>query len=152
MLEGGQCIEKRKDLPTEYKHIRLKLLNFFKNISKFKEYLNHFFTGIRIWWQPNRSTTSLLSWIIQRWRNFIHISMFVKKIKETKSKLIIVQLDMQPTALRRIRPYYAPSYATYPPSIMNAVRTKEKYGERYSIIMRVTVKAIELVGNFSIFG
>lgn len=78
--------------------------------------------------------------------------MFVKKIKETKSKLIIVQLDMQPTALRRIRPYYAPSYATYPPSIMNAVRTKEKYGERYSIIMRVTVKAIELVGNFSIFG
>ncbi|KAL3998090.1 putative integral membrane protein [Acanthocheilonema viteae] len=57
-----------------------------------------------------------------------------------------VQLDMQPTALRRIRPYYAPSYATYPPSIMNAVRTKEeKYGQRYSIMMRITVKAIELL-------
>uniref|UniRef100_A0A1I7VYK4 Anoctamin n=1 Tax=Loa loa TaxID=7209 RepID=A0A1I7VYK4_LOALO len=59
-----------------------------------------------------------------------------------------VQLDMQPTALRRIRPYYTPSYVTYPPCIMNTVRTKTKYSERYSIIMKTTVKAIELVGNF----
>ncbi|VDK74686.1 unnamed protein product [Onchocerca ochengi] len=58
-----------------------------------------------------------------------------------------VQLNMQPIALRRIRPYYAPSYATYPPSIMNIVRTT-KYGKRYSIMMRIIVKVIELVGNF----
>ncbi|VIO96808.1 Uncharacterized protein BM_BM3028 [Brugia malayi] len=56
-----------------------------------------------------------------------------------------VQWNMQPTALRRIRPYYAPSYATYPPSIMNAVSRKEKYNERYSIMMRVAIKAIELM-------
>ncbi|VDK71770.1 unnamed protein product [Litomosoides sigmodontis] len=62
-----------------------------------------------------------------------------------KLKLIIVQWDMQPIVLRRIRPYYAPSYATYPPSIMNAVRTKEEYCQRYSIMMKVSVKAIELL-------
>ncbi|CAG9530863.1 unnamed protein product [Cercopithifilaria johnstoni] len=57
-----------------------------------------------------------------------------------------VQLDMQPAALRRIRPYYTPSYATYPPSIMNAVKTKdEKYDQRYSIIMRIIIKVIELL-------
>lgn len=62
-----------------------------------------------------------------------------------------MQLDVRPTALRRIRPYYAPSYATYPPSIINAVKTEEdKYGQRYSIMMRITVKAVELVGNFLI--
>uniref|UniRef100_A0A0R3S4M8 MARVEL domain-containing protein n=1 Tax=Elaeophora elaphi TaxID=1147741 RepID=A0A0R3S4M8_9BILA len=65
--------------------------------------------------------------------------------EKRKVKLFKVQLDMQPSALRRIRPYYAPSYATYPPSIMNAVRTKEKCGQRYSIMMRITVKAIELL-------
>ncbi|KAK6106653.1 putative integral membrane protein [Brugia pahangi] len=63
-----------------------------------------------------------------------------------------VQWNMQPTALRRIRPYYAPSYATYPPSIMNAVSRKEKYNERYSIMMRVAIKAIELVGVFLMLG
>lgn len=72
--------------------------------------------------------------------------MLIKKLK-----LIIVQLDMQPIVMRRIRPYYAPSYATYPPSIMNAVRRKEKYCQRYSIMMKVTVKAIELVSNFLVF-
>uniref|UniRef100_A0A915PL92 MARVEL domain-containing protein n=1 Tax=Setaria digitata TaxID=48799 RepID=A0A915PL92_9BILA len=56
-----------------------------------------------------------------------------------------VQLDLQPTALRRIRPYYAPSYVTYPPSIMNPLGTKKKYGQGYSIKMRITVKAIELI-------
>ncbi|MCP9261117.1 hypothetical protein DINM_004204 [Dirofilaria immitis] len=55
-----------------------------------------------------------------------------------------LQLDMQPIALRRIRPYYEPSYATYPPSIMNAERTK-KYSKRYSIMMRITVKMTELL-------
>ncbi|KJH50000.1 hypothetical protein DICVIV_03873 [Dictyocaulus viviparus] len=49
-----------------------------------------------------------------------------------------------PTTLRRLRPFYAPSYATYPPSTM--LRTEKKLDARkYPIFARVTMKIAQLI-------
>ncbi|VDN08045.1 unnamed protein product [Thelazia callipaeda] len=53
--------------------------------------------------------------------------------------------DMQHTVMRRVRPYYAPSYITYPPSIMNPNRSSKVVDEKYPLIMRVIIKIIELM-------
>lgn len=55
--------------------------------------------------------------------------------------------DTAPT-LRRMRPYYAPSYSTYPPSIMNPSRTyRNNVEKRYPIALRVVIKIAEVVSR-----
>ncbi|RCN51397.1 hypothetical protein ANCCAN_02550 [Ancylostoma caninum] len=56
-----------------------------------------------------------------------------------------------PTTLRRLRPFYAPSYTTYPPSTM--LRTDKKLDtKRYPLYARVAVKAAELILGAAILG
>uniref|UniRef100_A0A183U1E8 MARVEL domain-containing protein n=1 Tax=Toxocara canis TaxID=6265 RepID=A0A183U1E8_TOXCA len=55
--------------------------------------------------------------------------------------------------LRRMRPYYAPSYTTYPPSIMNPSRASRKDTEKnYPITLRIVMKATELILGAAILG
>ncbi|EYC03011.1 hypothetical protein Y032_0096g2901 [Ancylostoma ceylanicum] len=56
-----------------------------------------------------------------------------------------------PTTLRRLRPFYAPSYTTYPPSTM--LRTDKKLDtKKYPLYARVAVKAAELILGAAILG
>uniref|UniRef100_A0A0N5AAA0 MARVEL domain-containing protein n=1 Tax=Syphacia muris TaxID=451379 RepID=A0A0N5AAA0_9BILA len=55
--------------------------------------------------------------------------------------------------LRRIRPYYSPSYTTYPPSIMHPSRKHSKSQEsKYPLTLRIIVKAAELCLGAAILG
>ncbi|CAJ0919075.1 unnamed protein product, partial [Mesorhabditis belari] len=56
-----------------------------------------------------------------------------------------------PTTMRRIRPYYAPSYTTYPPSTMHRPKRKHK-PEKYPIIFRAVLKAAQLIIGAAILG
>lgn len=48
--------------------------------------------------------------------------------------------------LRRIRPYYSPSYTTYPPSIMQPSRRHMKAQDaKYPLTLRIIIKTAELV-------
>ncbi|XGW21702.1 hypothetical protein V3C99_004571 [Haemonchus contortus] len=56
-----------------------------------------------------------------------------------------------PTTLRRIRPFYAPSYTTYPPSTM--FRTDKKMDtKKYPLFARIAVKAAQLILAAAILG
>uniref|UniRef100_A0A915CD89 MARVEL domain-containing protein n=1 Tax=Parascaris univalens TaxID=6257 RepID=A0A915CD89_PARUN len=57
------------------------------------------------------------------------------------------------STLRRMRPYYAPSYSTYPPSIMNPTRTYRNDAEkRYPIALRMVIKMAEVILGAAILG
>uniref|UniRef100_A0A0M3IT61 MARVEL domain-containing protein n=1 Tax=Ascaris lumbricoides TaxID=6252 RepID=A0A0M3IT61_ASCLU len=63
-----------------------------------------------------------------------------------------VYSDTAPT-LRRMRPYYAPSYSTYPPSIMNPSRTyRNNVEKRYPIALRVVIKIAEVILGAAVLG
>ncbi|PIO60974.1 hypothetical protein TELCIR_17517 [Teladorsagia circumcincta] len=56
-----------------------------------------------------------------------------------------------PTTLRRLRPFYAPSYTTYPPSTM--FRTDKKLDtKKYPLFARIGVKAAQLILAAAILG
>ncbi|WKX90487.1 hypothetical protein Q1695_009380 [Nippostrongylus brasiliensis] len=56
-----------------------------------------------------------------------------------------------PTTLRRLRPFYAPSYTTYPPSTM--LRTDKKLDtKRYPLFARIAIKAAQLILGAAILG
>ncbi|KAK5984869.1 MARVEL domain-containing protein, partial [Trichostrongylus colubriformis] len=56
-----------------------------------------------------------------------------------------------PTTLRRLRPFYAPSYTTYPPSTM--FRTDKKLDtKRYPLFARIAVKVAQLILAAAILG
>ncbi|CAI4231599.1 unnamed protein product [Auanema sp. JU1783] len=57
----------------------------------------------------------------------------------------------QQHTLRRIRPYYAPSYATYPPSTMNKIN-KKLDTKRYPLYARVILKFAQLILGAAILG
>lgn len=56
-----------------------------------------------------------------------------------------------PTTLRRLRPFYAPSYTTYPPSTM--LRTEKKLDtKKYPLFARIAVKTAQLILGAAILG
>ncbi|CAB3407018.1 unnamed protein product [Caenorhabditis bovis] len=56
----------------------------------------------------------------------------------------------QNLTLRRMRPFYAPSYTTYPPSIMHPKHSQN--GRRYPTYARMALKAAQLILGAAIIG
>lgn len=71
-----------------------------------------------------------------------HIGMWVGGLS-WKSNEFWIQQQQQTMTLRRLRPFYAPSYTTYPPSTMhpkNALNNRN-----YPLWLRLTLKAVQVV-------
>ncbi|CAJ0577559.1 unnamed protein product, partial [Mesorhabditis spiculigera] len=60
-------------------------------------------------------------------------------------------MDQGAPTMRRIRPYYAPSYTTYPPSTMHRPKRKH-HPDKYPIIFRAVLKVAQLIIGAAVLG